>query len=150
LAQRGATVNRCEPARVRIRGHANMSVIGIGTHIIECLRIAQMIERHGELFLRRVYTQREIEHCSSRRLATQNYAAHWAAKEAVLKAFGTGFMPDMSWRDIEMRVPATGRPSIALAGPARELSASLRAADLMISTSYCRTHATAHAVVLGE
>jgi holo-[acyl-carrier protein] synthase len=59
-----------------------MNVVGIGTDIVECLRIAQMIERHGELFLRRVYTTREIEYCSARKAATQHYAGRWAAKEA--------------------------------------------------------------------
>ncbi len=59
-----------------------MTVIGIGTDIVECLRIAQMIERHGELFLTRVFTPREIEYCSSRKAATQHYAGRWAAKEA--------------------------------------------------------------------
>ena len=93
-----------------------MSVIGIGTDIIECLRIAQMIERHGELFLARVYTPREIEYCSSRKAATQHYAGRWAAKEAVLKALGTGWARGISWQDIEVRNDLGGKPSIALAG----------------------------------
>ena len=63
-----------------------MAVLGIGTDIVECLRIAQMIERHGELFLNRVFTPREIEYCSARKAATQHYAGRWAAKEAILKA----------------------------------------------------------------
>ena len=63
-----------------------MSVIGIGTDIVECLRIAQMIERHGELFIGRVYTPHEIGYCSARKAATQHYAGRWAAKESVLKA----------------------------------------------------------------
>ena len=67
-----------------------MSVLGIGTDITECLRIAQMIERHGELFVSRVYTQHEIDYCRSRRMATQHFAGRWAAKEAVLKAIGEG------------------------------------------------------------
>ena len=74
-----------------------MSVIGIGTDIVECLRIAQMIERHGELFLGRVFTSLEIEYCSSRKTATQHYAGRWAAKEAVLKAMGTGWSPRCEW-----------------------------------------------------
>ena len=61
-------------------------VLGIGTDIIECLRIAQMIERHGELFINRVYTPQEIQYCQSRKMATQHFAGRWAAKEAILKA----------------------------------------------------------------
>ena len=56
-----------------------MNVIGIGTDIVETLRIAQMIERHGELFLHRVYTLREIEYCSARKAATQHYTVNSAA-----------------------------------------------------------------------
>ena len=66
-----------------------MNVIGIGTDIVETLRIAQMIERHGELFINRVYTPHEIHYCSARKASTQHYAGRWAAKEAVLKALGT-------------------------------------------------------------
>ena len=63
-----------------------MGIIGTGIDIVECLRIAQMIERHGELFITRVYTEFEIEYCTTRKAATQHYAGRWAAKEAVLKA----------------------------------------------------------------
>jgi len=98
-----------------------MNIAGIGTDIVECLRIAQMIERHGEIFLTRVYTPREIEYCSSRKAATQHYAGRWAAKEAVLKAMGTGWARGISWHDIEIRSDEGGRPSILLAGAAREI-----------------------------
>src|SRR5437868_13726315 len=78
-----------------------MSILGIGTDIIECLRIAKMIERHGELFLTRVYTPHEIEYCTARKAATQHYAGRFAAKEAVLKCLGTGWTRGIQWRDIE-------------------------------------------------
>ena len=87
-----------------------MNVIGIGTDIIECLRIAKMIERHGELFLRRVYTPFEVNYCNARKAATQHFAGRWAAKEAVLKAMGTGWARGISWRDIEVRNNERGRP----------------------------------------
>ena len=127
-----------------------MNPLGVGTHIVECLRIAQLIERHGELFLRRVYTPREIEYCSSRRLATQQYAAQWAAKEAVLKALGTDFNSGISWRDIEIRPEGGIRYTVALGGQARDMCASQRIAQVLISMSHCRTHATAYAIALGE
>ena len=91
-----------------------MTVIGIGTDIIECLRVAKMIERHGELFLTRVYTPHEIEYCTARKAATQHYAGRFAAKEAVLKALGTGWTRGIQWRDIEVRNEMGGRPKIAL------------------------------------
>jgi holo-[acyl-carrier protein] synthase len=67
------------------------NLISIGTDIIECVRIAQMIEKHGEVFLQRVFTQKEIQYCSSRKAANQHYAGRWAAKEAALKVLGTGW-----------------------------------------------------------
>ena len=79
-----------------------MNVIGLGTDIIECLRIAKMIEKHGELFLNRVYTKNEIAYCSSRKGANQSYAGRWAVKEAVLKAMGTGWSRGIRWKDIEV------------------------------------------------
>lgn len=127
-----------------------MHIAGIGTDIVECLRIAQMIERHGELFLSRVYTRHEIEYCSSRKAATQHYAGRWAAKEAVLKALGTGWIRGVSWRDVEVRNQKGGRPVIALAGGAREICERAGIHQLLISISHCRSHATACAVALGE
>ena len=125
-----------------------MTIIGIGTDIVEVLRIAQMIERHGELFLNRVYTPREIEYCSARRAATQHYAGRWAAKEAILKAFGTGWARGIQWRDMEIRNDGAGKPTVALGGGARDICEQLGIGDMMISISHCRSHATAFAVAL--
>ena len=127
-----------------------MNIAGIGTDIVECLRIAQMIERHGELFLMRVYTPREIEYCSSRKAATQHYAGRWAAKEAVLKAMGTGWARGISWRDIEVRNDEGGRPSILLGGAAREICELRGVHEMLISISHCRSHATAYALAVGR
>src|SRR5947199_8506043 len=110
-----------------------MSVIGIGTDIIECLRVAKMIERHGELFLTRVYTPHEIEYCTARKAATQHYAGRFAAKEAVLKSLGTGWTRGIQWRDIEVRNEMGCRPKIALAGSAGELCEKLRINDVNLS-----------------
>ena len=125
-----------------------MNIAGIGTDIVECLRIAQMIDRHGELFLTRVYTEREIQYCSSRKAATQHYAGRWAAKEAVLKAMGTGWAKGISWRDIEVRNDEGGRPSILLDGAARELCERRGVREMLISISHCRSHATAYALAV--
>lgn len=122
------------------------TIIGIGTDIIECLRIAQMIERHGELFINRVYTPHEIQYCQTRKAATQHYAGRWAAKEAVLKALGTGWRKGISWRDIEIRNEPGGRPLVVLRGGARDVSEQLGITQMLISISHCRSHATAYAV----
>ena len=126
-----------------------MNVIGIGTDIIECLRIAQMIERHGDIFIRRVYTPHEIEYCSERKAATQHYAGRWAAKEAVLKAMGTGWSRGITWCDIEVRNKPGGQPVIALGGEARVICEEMGISEMMISISHCRSHATAYALAVG-
>ena len=127
-----------------------MNVLGIGTDVVECLRIAQMIERHGELFVTRVFTPLECEYCSSRKAATQHYAGRWAAKEAVLKAMGTGWARGIRWQDIEIRNDQGGRPRVALGGGAREVCERLGVEEMLVSISHCRTHATAFAIALGK
>jgi holo-[acyl-carrier protein] synthase len=127
-----------------------MNIIGIGTDVVECLRIAQMIERHGEIFLSRVYTPYEIEYCRARKAATQHYAGRWAAKEAILKALGTGWARGIRWQDLEIRNDVGGQPQVELAGGAREASERLGITSVLISISHCRTHATAVAIAVGE
>lgn len=128
----------------------NRQVLGIGTDIVECLRIAKMIERHGELFINRVYTDHEIEYCRARKAATQHYAGRWAAKEAVMKALGTGWRRGISWRDIEVRNEPSGQPLLALRGGTRDVLEESGIRDILISISHCRSHATAYALALGE
>jgi holo-[acyl-carrier protein] synthase len=125
-----------------------MSIFGIGTDIVECLRIAQMVERHGELFIARVYTQQEIQYCQSRRQATQHFAGRWAAKEAVLKALGTGWRRGISWRDVEVRNERSGSPVVTLYGGARDYMEQQGISQILISISHCRSHATAYAVAV--
>ena len=126
------------------------NILGIGTDIIECLRIAQMIERHGELFIGRVFTTYEIQYCRSRKLATQHFAGRWAAKEAILKALGTGWRRGISWRDIEVRNEPGGKPVVALRGGAGEVIEKLGITEVLVSISHCRSHATAYALALGS
>ena len=127
-----------------------MDIIGIGTDITECLRIARMIERHGELFLNRVYTPEEIRYCQSRKQATQHFTGRWAAKEAVLKALGTGWVRGISWRDVEIRNDPGGKPVVAVRGGAQDVVEQLGITKLLVSISHCYTHATACAITMGE
>lgn len=127
-----------------------MQIIGIGTDITECLRIANMIERHGELFICRVYTNGEIAYCSTRKAATQHYAGRWAAKEAVLKALGTGWRRGISWRDVEVGNLPSGAPTITLHAGARDVADSLGIRRMHISISHARSHAIAYAIAEGE
>lgn len=126
-----------------------MQILGIGTEIIECLRIAQMIERHGELFIARVYTDHEIIYCRARKAATQHYAGRWAAKEAVLKALGASGSAGVRWRDIEIRNNDQGVPTVRLRGGARDVLEASGARRLHLSIAHCRSHATAYAIAEG-
>ncbi len=126
-----------------------LNVIGIGTDIVECLRIAQMIERHGELFINRVYTPLEIRYCQTRQQSTQHYAGRWAAKEAILKAVGTGWRKGISWRDVEVWNDDSGRPRVGLRGGARDAVQHMGVKKILVSISHCRSHATAYAIALG-
>jgi holo-[acyl-carrier protein] synthase len=121
------------------------NLVSIGTDIIECVRIAQMIEKHGEVFLQRVFTQREIVYCSSRKAATQHYAGRWAAKEAVLKVLGTGWAKGILWTDVEVVNEVSGAPMIKISGKAAEIAKDRGIRDIMITISHCRSYATAFA-----
>jgi holo-[acyl-carrier protein] synthase len=125
-----------------------MEIVGLGTDIVECVRIRKMIEQHGELFLRRVYTDREIRYCQSRRQAAEHFAGRWAAKEAVLKALGTGWRRGISWRDIEIRNDPSGQPRIAVRGEAKEIAKRMRLQNILITISHCRQFATAYALAI--
>ncbi|MGA2066233.1 MAG: holo-ACP synthase [Thermoguttaceae bacterium] len=125
-----------------------MNILGIGTDITECLRIARMIERHGEQFMDRVYTTEEIRYCQNRRQATQHFTGRWAAKEAVLKALGIGARRGIAWRDVEIRNEPAGRPVVVIRGGVRDLAERLGVARVFVSISHCRTHATAYAVAV--
>ena len=124
-------------------------IIGIGSNITECLRIAQMIERHGESFINRVYTPEEISYCQARAQATQHFTGRWAAKEAILKALGTGWRGGISWRDVEVRSEPNDRPVVMVQAGVKEVIEQLGITELLVSISYCRTYATAYAIALG-
>jgi len=127
-----------------------MLIVSVGTDIVEVLRIGQMIERHGEVFLNRVYTEEEIRYCQRRKEYTQHYAGRWAAKEAVMKTLGAGFSRGVGWRDIEICPGRSGAPSILLRGAAREVAEQAGICEVLISISHCRTFATATAIAVGK
>jgi holo-[acyl-carrier protein] synthase len=127
-----------------------MAILGTGIDIVECLRIAQMIERHGELFITRVYTETEIEYCTARKAATQHYAGRWAAKEAVLKALGTGWRRGIGWRDIEIINDRKGAPTVRLRGGARDVMESAGIRRFHATISHCRSFAVAYVIAEGE
>jgi holo-[acyl-carrier protein] synthase len=127
-----------------------MDIVSIGTEIVECLRIGRMIEQHGELFLTRVYTEREITHCQARKRATEHFAARWAAKEAVLKALGTTWKRGLPWTDIEIRQDRAGQLEVRLCGAVRDIAEGLHIGKLLLSMSHCRAYAMAYVLAVRQ
>src|SRR5262245_46704388 len=127
-----------------------MEIVGIGTDIVECHRIGRMIEHYGELFLNRVYTEREIRYCQARKHATEHFAGRWAAKEAILKCLGTGWRRGLCWTEIEIRNDPAGKPSVLLGGVARDHAEQLHIGQVLLSISHCRAYATAYALAMSS
>lgn len=125
-----------------------MEIIGIGTDIVECLRIGRMIERHGELFLTRVYTEREIRYCQARKHAMEHFAGRWAAKEAIFKCLGSGGRRGLSWTDMEIRNDPDGKPEVHMCGATKDYAQTLRVSDVLLTLSHCRAYATATAIAV--
>jgi holo-[acyl-carrier protein] synthase len=126
-----------------------MKMVGLGTEIVEVLRIARLIERQGDVFLRHAFTAREIRFCQNRAQSTQFFAAYWAAKSAVLKAINVRMQKGLRWNDIEIRRATTNEYRVAMRGTMRELIEKNRVEEVMVSLSHCRTHANATAIALG-
>jgi holo-[acyl-carrier protein] synthase len=125
-----------------------MNVVGVGTEVVECLRVGRMIEQHGETFLARVYTPREIRDCQSRRRATEQFAARWAAKEAVFKSLGTPWRRGMEWTDVEVQHETGGVPHVVLTGATAEAAREAGVVTIHLSMAHCRAYATAYALAV--
>ncbi|MFC1498326.1 holo-ACP synthase [Verrucomicrobiota bacterium] len=127
------------------------NILGVGIDIIENERMEEMIRRRGEKFKDKVFLPKEQKYCDAKASASHHYAARFAVKEAVTKAFGTGIGPHISWLDMEVvRNHATGAPSVKLLGKARELAEARGVREILISLSHTRNYAVAHALVVGN
>jgi holo-[acyl-carrier protein] synthase len=127
-----------------------MNLIGIGTDIIECERIDRMIQRHGSHFVDRVFTTQEIQYCTDRKSSDQHFAGRWAAKEAVLKALGTGWVSGIAWTDVEIVNQSSGKPQIKLHGGAKKIANEKKITEIQISISHCKSHAIAFATAITQ
>ena len=125
-----------------------MQIFGIGTDIIECERIGRMLVQHGERFTSHVFTDEEVRYCSGKKVVEQHFAGRWAAKEAVLKAFGTGWIAGIAWKDVEVVIQTGGKPTIRLHRGATQKGNELGIVEVLISISHCKSHATATAIAL--
>lgn len=126
--------------------HLDM-IVGTGIDIAEVPRIRQSIERFGDRFLHRVFTEGEMRYCDSKANRAERYAARFAAKEAAMKALGTGWNYGVRWRDCEVvRMPG-GRPTIMFHGKAAEFAARLGAKNAALSISHTAEQAIAQVIL---
>ncbi|PYL72415.1 MAG: holo-[acyl-carrier-protein] synthase [Verrucomicrobia bacterium] len=126
-----------------------MSVLGIGVDLVECARIERSLERFGEKFLHRVFTDGEIAYSMSMKFPARHLAARFAAKEAVSKAFGTGIGKAMGWRNIDVQKKPSGEPFLVFSGPAQELATQRAVTAAFVTLSHTEHHAIACIVLDG-
>ena len=125
-------------------------LIGTGVDLIEVERIARSIERYGERFLRRIYTDHEIAYCSGRKRAgAESFAARFAAKEAGAKALGTGISRGVTWTEFEVERQPGGRPVLELRGRAALLARELGVKTISLSLTHTGSLAMASVVMEG-
>ena len=121
-------------------------IVGLGVDIAEVGRLKAAIERHGEVFLRRVYTPREREYCERFKNKFERYAGRFAAKEAAMKALGTGWSRGVRWVDVEVVRQRGGRPTVELRGEAKNIADRLGVKHIAVSITHTAEQAFAQVI----
>jgi holo-[acyl-carrier protein] synthase len=127
-------------------GKENYLIIGLGVDIAEVPRVQAAIERHGQRFLDRVFTPSEIEYCERFKNKFERYAGRFAAKEAGMKALGTGWRRGIRWVDLEVVRERSGRPTISLAGEAAKIAGQLGVKNISVSITHTEAQALAQVI----
>ncbi len=122
-------------------------IVGTGIDIAEVPRIAASIARFGDRFLQRIFTEGEIRYCDAKANRAERYAARFAAKEAAMKALGTGWNYGVRWRDIEVSRKPGGRPTLLFHGKAAEFAAKLKATNVALSLTHTAEEAIAQVIL---
>jgi holo-[acyl-carrier protein] synthase len=125
-----------------------MEIVAHGIDLVDCPRIEQMVERHGERFLKRVFTASERAYAEASRNTVEKLAGRFAAKEAILKLVGTGWRGKIAWTDIEVTNNPAGQPEVTLTGEVEEIAARLGIGHISISITHTANFAIASAVAL--
>ena len=123
-----------------------MSVYGIGMDLVEVERVTAAIEKHGDVWLERIFTDGERAYCSAQHDPAIHYAARFAAKEAAAKALGTGIGKDAALQDLEVVNDERGAPKMVLHGDAKDFAKEQGIAHVLISLTHTKEHAAANAV----
>jgi len=122
-------------------------IVGTGIDIAEVPRVAEAIERYGQRFLQRIFTEGEIRYCESKANRVERYAARFAAKEAGMKALGTGWNHGVRWRDIEVRRQPGGRPTLEFHGKAGEFASNMGVTNIALSLTHTAEEAVAQVIL---
>ncbi len=121
-------------------------IVGLGVDIAEIDRIEAAISRHGQAFLDRVFTPGEIAYCEKHKKKFERYAARFAAKEAAMKALGTGWRNGVRWVDLEVVREPSGKPTMQLHGRAREIADGLGVKHISLSQTHSGNTAFAQVI----
>lgn len=125
-----------------------MRVFGIGIDVVEVDRIESSMDEFGDRFAEKVFTESERKYCDSQRKPGLHYAARFAAKEAVAKAFGTGIGKDLGWLDMEIVRKESGEPRLSLSGAGKAFAERSGIVEVKISLTHARHYAAANAVAM--
>jgi len=127
-----------------------MEIVAHGIDLVDFPRIEEMIKRHGEHFLNKVFTAAEQDYARANKNGTEKLAGRFAAKEAVLKLMGTGWRGKIAWTDIEIVNNPTGQPKVTLCGEVKKIADRLGVKHISISITHTANFAIASAVALTE
>jgi holo-[acyl-carrier protein] synthase len=127
-----------------------MKLHGIGIDVVEVERIESSMAEFGERFAVKIFTAKERAYCDSQKRPAIHYAARFAAKEAVAKAFGTGIGRDLGWLDMEIVRKDTGEPEVVLSGAGKDFAERQRIREVKISLTHAQHYAAANAVALRD
>jgi holo-[acyl-carrier protein] synthase len=125
-----------------------MEIIAHGIDLVDFPRIEQMIERHGDRFIDRVFTAKEQAYARANKNVMEKYAGRFAAKEAVLKLVGTGWRGKIAWTDIEVTNNSVGQPEVTLSGEVKEIADRMKIRQISISITHTANFAIASVVAL--
>ena len=125
------------------------TIVGVGLDATDIDRITEVIERYGDRFLRRIFTDGEIAYCTRRRVPAIHFAGRFAAKEAGMKAIGTGWKRGVRWQDFEVVNLPSGRPTLKLHGEAARIAGQLGVKVISLSITHTADLGMAHVILEG-
>ena len=127
-----------------------MAIVAHGIDLVDCPRIEEMINRHGERFINRVFTPAEQAYANKNKNRVEKFAGRFAVKEAILKLIGTGWRGKIAWTDIEVINNSIGQPQVTLDGEVKKIADRLGITQISVSITHTANFAIASAVALAQ